>query len=587
MAPAGFRKEGKMLKKCVQAGSGKQKADLVFKNAGIVNVFTEELEQGDVAVCDGIIVGIGSYEGADEVDCTGKFLVPGLIDGHIHLESSMMQPAEFVRTVLPHGTTALVTDPHEIANVCGREGIDYMYKATRGLPLEVYFTLPSCVPAAPLDESGACLEAEDLRAYYQEKRVVGLAEMMNYVGTTAGDSQILQKIEDARHFGKVVDGHAPGLTGNDLCAYISAGVHSDHECSTSREAAERIRRGQWIMVREGTAARNLEALMPMFEYPYCERAMLVTDDKHPGDLLENGHIDAIIRKAVRLGADPCKAVKMGSFNAAVYFGLRQMGAVAPGYQADLVLLSDLEEFRVEAVYKKGTLAVREGKALPFAAPSVNQKLSERVYHSFNMKKLEEEDFLLSVHKKKKEGHIRVITLQNGQILTGEEILPYTSQQDGVNVRDDIIKLAVLERHHRTGHRGLGYLKGYGLKKGAVASSVAHDSHNLIVAGTNARDMALAANCVREIQGGWALVADGQILAQLPLPVAGLMSDLDAQTLAERIRLMKERAHELGVGRGIDPFMTLAFVSLPVIPALRLTTSGLVDTQTQKIVPVFL
>lgn len=278
---------------------------------------------------------------------------------------------------------------------------------------------------------------------------------------------------------------------------------------------------------------------------------------------------------------------MGSFNAAVYFGLRQMGAVAPGYQADLVLLSDLEEFRVEAVYKKGTLAVREGKALPFAAPSVNQKLSERVYHSFNMKKLEEEDFLLSVHKKKKEGHIRVITLQNGQILTGEEILPYTSQQDGVNVRDDIIKLAVLERHHRTGHRGLGYLKGYGLKKGAVASSVAHDSHNLIVAGTNARDMALAANCVREIQGGWALVADGQILAQLPLPVAGLMSDLDAQTLAERIRLMKERAHELGVGRGIDPFMTLAFVSLPVIPALRLTTSGLVDTQTQKIVPVFL
>ena len=576
-----------MLKKRILAGTGKRKADLVFKNASIVNVFTESLMTGDVAVCQGMIVGIGSYEGVEEIACTGKVIIPGLIDGHIHLESSMMQPAQFAAAVLPHGTTAVITDPHEITNVCGREGIDYMYKATKKLPLDVFFTLPSCVPAAPLDESGACLEAEDLYSYYQQKRIVGLAEVMNYVGTVAGDKGVLQKVADAAAADKVVDGHAPGLTGKELCAYIGAGVQSDHECAGAAEAKERIALGQWIMVREGTAARNLEALMPLFERPWCERAMLVTDDKHPGDLLTNGHIDAIIRKAVSLGADPCIAVKMGTFNAASYFGLKRTGAVAPGYQADLVILSDLATVKVEAVYKKGILTAQGGKALPFQAPKINQKLAASVYHSFNMKMLEKKNFCFDEKQKKKAEKLRAITLQPGQILTEELIYPYLPENDGVDTEHDIVKLAVIERHHRTGHIGLGFLKGYGLKKGAVASSVAHDSHNLIVAGTNEADMCAAANCVREMQGGWALALDGKVIGSLPLPVAGLMSDLEAEELAEQIRCMKEKAFELGAAQNIDPYMTLAFVSLPVIPELRLTTSGLVNTQTQKLISVLL
>jgi len=572
-----------MLKKRILAGAGQHKADLVLKNATIVNVFTEELEQGDVAVFDGTVVGIGVYEGQIEVDCTGKYVVPGLIDGHIHLESSMLQPAEFVRTVLPHGTTALITDPHEIANVCGRDGIDYMYKATRDLPLDVYFGLPSCVPAAPLDESGACLEAEDLWTYYHERRVVGLAEMMNYVGVLAGNEQIIEKLKDARKNGKVIDGHAPGLSGHELCAYISAGIQSDHECATAKEAIEKMRRGQWIMIREGTAAKNVEALMPLFEKPYCERAMLVTDDRHPSDLLEEGHIDAIIRKAIRLGANPCAAVKMGSFNAATYFGLKRMGAVAPDYQADLVVLSDLENFKIEQVYKKGKLVADKGQVIPFAGKHVHHKLAESVQHSFNMKEVLAADFYTKKEESQKATKQRVIEIQAGQILTTEKIYPYMADTDGIAVTEDIVKLAVLERHHLTGHQGLGYIKGYGLKMGAVASSVAHDSHNLIIIGTNEEDMAVAANCVKELQGGWAVVANGEIVGQLSLPIAGLMSELDARTLAERIHFMKERAYELGARKDIDPFMTLAFVSLPVIPELRLTTSGLVHAKTQELV----
>lgn len=571
-----------MIKRRILAGAGKEKADLVLKNAAIVNVFTEELEQGDVAVCDGMIVGIGSYEGIREVDCSGKYIVPGLIDGHIHLESSMMQPAGFVRAVLPHGTTALVTDPHEIANVCGREGIDYMYKATREMPLDVYFGLPSCVPAAPLDESGACLEAEDLWTYYQERRVVGLAEMMNYVGTIAADEQIIKKIADADKYGKVIDGHAPGLTGRALCAYVSAGIRSDHECATVKEAIEKIKRGQWIMIREGTAAKNLEALMPLFKAPYCERAMLVTDDRHPSDLLSEGHIDAIIRKAVALGANPCTAVKMGSYNAAVYFGLKRVGAIAPAYQADLLIVSELEHFQVEAVYKKGKLVAEHGIAKPFEAFKVNRKLEESVRHSFNMKDIIPEDFRQVKPAEAVPEQIRVIELQPGQILTKARTFSYQAETDGVNLAEDIIKLAVLERHHRTGHKGLGYLKGYGLKRGAVASSVAHDSHNLIVAGTNDADMCAAANCVKEMQGGWAVTLDGKVIAKLALPIAGLMSGLDAKSLAGQIREMKEQAYCLGAVKDIDPFMTLAFVSLPVIPKLRLTTSGLADAATQEI-----
>ena len=575
-----------MLEKRIRVARGQEIADLVLKNGTIVNVFTGELEKADVAVCEGVIVGVGSYAGIMEVDCTGKYIAPGFIDGHIHLESSMMQPYQFARTVLPHGTTAVITDPHEIANVCGREGIDYMLKSTKDLPLDVFFVLPSCVPAAPLDESGACLEAEDLKPYYLEKRVVGLAEVMNYVGVVGCDSQVLQKIRDAVRKEKIVDGHAPGLTGADLCAYITAGVQSDHECSSAQEAMERARRGQWVMVREGTAAKNLKDLMPLFQSPFNQRAMLVTDDKHPSDLLEKGHIDYIIREAVRMGANPCDAIRMGSLNAANYFGLKNLGAVAPNYQADLVILKDLETIEVEAVYKRGAIVAGRGEAVTFKPAVINTKLKDSVYHSFNMRRLEEDRFILGGPEK--EGcKMRVITLTPGQILTTETIETYRSQNDGVCVEKDIIKLAVIERHLRTDHMGLGYVKGYGLKDGAIASSVAHDSHNLIVAGTNAADMCAAANCVRHIQGGWAVARGGEVIASLPLPVAGLMSDLDAESLVKEIRMMKAEAAKLGVDEGVDPFMTLAFVSLPVIPLLRLTTSGLVDAVKQELLDVLI
>lgn len=570
-----------MVNRQIRVARGSEPADLVFKHASVVNVFTEQVEVLDVAICQGMIVGLGTYDGLKELDCTGKYLVPGFIDGHIHLESSMMQPAEFARTVLPHGTTTVVTDPHEITNVCGTKGLDYMLTATEGLPLDVYFMLPSCVPSTALDESGAVLEAEDLRPYYKKQRVLGLAEMMNYPGVLNGDPATLAKItEAARHHG-ILDGHAPGLTGKDLNAYIAAGIQSDHECSNGEEAKERIRRGQWVMVREGTAARNLEALMPMFRHPYSDRTLLVTDDKHPGDLLRLGHIDYILRRAVSLGADPCTAVRMSSLNAARYFKLNRVGAIAPGYIADMVLLEDLEAFHVLATYKAGKLVAEAGKAKDFAEPEISEWLRDSVYHSFHMKKYDKEDF--HIFHEEAENKIRVISLIEGEILTEEAIMDYVQGHNGIVLDQDILKLAVMERHHHTGHVGLAYIKGYGLKKGAIASSVAHDSHNLLIVGTNETDMCVAAKCVEEMQGGWAVVADGKVVEKLPLPVAGLMSDLSAHELAERIGKMKAAATTLGVQPGIDPFMTLAFMSLPVIPKIKLTTLGLVDVETQKIV----
>lgn len=571
----------------IRAARGLEKADLVLKNGRIVNVFTEALEQADVAVCGGRIVGIGNYEGKQEIDCQGAFIAPGFLDGHIHLESSMMDPAEFARTVLPHGTTGVVADPHEIANVCGRDGIDYILRSTAGLPVDVYLSLSSCVPAAPLDESGACLEAEDLQFYYSDPRVVALAEMMNYVGTLTEEPEVMAKIRNAREAGRVVDGHAPGLRGYDLCGYLTAGVQSDHECTSEEEAKERIARGQWLMIREGTAAKNLEALIGMFSLPYCEHSMLVTDDKHPGDLLHDGHMDGILRKAVALGADPCIAVKMASYNTARYFGLKELGAVAPGYRADLVVLEDLESFRVRQVIKGGQEIYGPSRKLVVENGTVNKKLKESVRHSFHIKKLERSDFYLPVDPQKQPKKMRVIQLQRGQILTREKILDYVPRNNGISLEQDVLKLAVLERHMATGHRGIGYIQGYGLKKGAIASSVAHDSHNLIVAGTNEQDMAAAANEIRRLQGGWAIAVDGRVLASLALPIGGLMSELPVCELAEQIDDMKEKARKLGVDDGIDPFMTLAFLSLPVIPEIKLTTYGLVDVRQQKVIPVLL
>lgn len=571
------------LRQQIAAGRSIVIADLVLKNARIINVFTNEIEKADVAISGGKIVGIGTYNGKSEVDLHGHYVCPGLIDGHIHIESSMLCGPAFEQAVLPHGTTAVITDPHEISNVAGTDGLDFMLETTKDLTLSVYFMLPSCVPATDLDESGAVLDAEQLRPYYLYPRVLGLAEMMNSYGTVRGDAKILQKICDCTNAGKIVDGHAPFLSGKDLNAYIIAGVLSDHECSTMEEAMEKLRRGQYIMIREGTAAKNMAALLPLFREPYCNRCMLVTDDKHPGDLLRGGHIDANIRKAIAAGVDPAIAVKMATLIPAQYFGLKQHGAVAPGYKADLIVVSNLEQFTVEQVYKGGSLVAEGGKVLKPSPLVIDSTRFARVMDSFDMDEITMKD--LELHKSGE--HERVIRLIENELLTEEEIIPfrqYPGIAPGVDVAHKIVKLAVFERHHHSGHVGLGFLGNYSLQCGAVASSIAHDSHNLIVAGTNDADMVLAGNTVRKNKGGLAFVVNGRVIGELALPVAGLMSAESVEVVMENVQHLKDALRTHGIAEGIDPFMTLAFVSLPVIPKLRLNTYGIVDVKKQRIVP---
>ena len=582
----------KGLEDLILTAAGEKKAQLVLKGARVVNVFSEELLEADVAVSDGRIVGLGEYEGETEVDVSGKIICPGFLDGHIHLESSMVAPADFERTVVPHGTTGVITDPHEIANVAGTEGIDYILDETEDLDLDVYVMLPSCVPSTGLDEAGAVLLAEQLKAYYDNLRVLGLAELMNSYGTVHAAPDILNKVADAKKAGKIIDGHAPGIAGKPLNAYVAAGVSSDHECSDAREAVEKLRCGQWIMIREGTAAQNLEALMPLCKAPYYHRCMFVTDDKHPGDLLELGHIDAIIRKAVRLGADPIAAIKMGSFHTAQYFGLNDRGAVAPGYRADLVVLSDLREMEVCQVYKDGRL-VAEGGEMNRPEADARQRQAEalkkaerypRVYQSFHMDEVTEADLRVTPRG----GSQRVVCLTPRELLTWEKIIPWTESPNaapGVNLAEDVVKMAVLERHKNTGHIGIGFLGGYGLMAGAVATSVAHDSHNLIVAGVTDADMVLAANTVRKNRGGLAVVRDGKVLGELALPIGGVMTSAPVAAVEEQLKQLKALTRDLGIPETIDAFMTLAFVSLPVIPKLRLNTYGLIDTERQKVIEV--
>ena len=597
------------LKKMMDVAAGRRKASLVLKGGTIVNVFTERTEIGDIAIEDGCIAGIGEYDGLVNVDMTGRYICPGFIDGHIHIESSMVSPPEFEKAVLPHGTTTVITDPHEIGNVAGCQGVDYMLKATEGLSLDAFFVMPSCVPSTGLDESGAVLGPEDIKPYYENPRVLGLAEVMNSVGVVAGQEDLMGKLTEAGRRGKVIDGHAPFLRGNELNAYVCSGVRSDHECSDTGEALEKLGRGQWIMIREGTAARNLEALMPLFEAPYYERCMLVTDDKHPGDLISMGHIDYIIRRAVSLGADPIRAIKMGTFNAARYFGLKDRGAVMPGLRADLAVLEDLKDIRVAAVYKDGVLTAKEGVCLgagkekkrnyaageePRSGSREDTESAEktaggletafpRVFDSFHMDEVALEDLVLE----QKGAMERVIQFKPHELLTEERLVPWQNTPGlapGVSLEQDIVKAAVFERHLHTGHKGLGFVGGYGLKKGAVATSVAHDSHNLIVVGTNDRDMVLAANAVRKNRGGLAVAAEGQVIGELALPIGGVMSRLSVEEVEEQLQALKVLTRQLGISSDIDAFMTLAFVSLPVIPKLRINTYGVIDVDRQKQVP---
>ena len=562
----------KLIKKLhiIDVAAGRCKADLVLKNATYVNVFSGELETRDIAVAEGLIVGLGSYEGLEEVDMTGRIVCPGFLDAHIHLESSLVSPVEFARAVIPHGTTTVITDPHEITNVMGTDGIDYMLAATEDLPVDVRFMIPSCVPASPLDESGADLDYRDVDSFFTHPRVQGLAEMMNFPGIIAADGRTVSKIVASQAHHKKIDGHAPGLRGNDLNAYISAGVYSDHECADMEDAMEKLRLGQFIMIREGTAARNLEALMDLIKSPKLfDRCMFCTDDKHPNDLLEKGHIDYICREAVRLGADPIQVVQVACLHAARYFLLNNRGAIAPGYLADFAIVEDLKDFHVVTVYKKGQRVYHEGQVADIPAPQIPVHLEEAAHNTFHLPRLTAQMF----QNTRQRGVIGMIP---GQIITEDK-----GYANAVDTQQDILKMAVIERHKNTGHIGIGYLSGYGLKEGAVATSVSHDSHNIICVGTNDEDMAFAANRIAENHGGIVVVKDGQVLAELPLEIAGLMSDKPLPEVNDLLENAKAAAYTLGVGKQIDPFMTLSFMSLPVIPTLRLTTRGVVDVMTQQ------
>ena len=563
----------KLLKKqrIIAAAAGREPADLVLKNATFVNVFSNELSTMDIAVAEGLIVGMGSYQGRSEVDCTGKIVLPGFLDAHIHLESSLVSPTEFVKAVLPHGTTTVVTDPHEIANVMGTDGIEYMLQATEDLPVDVRFMLPSCVPATPLDESGAILDYRAIDSFYDHPRVQGLAEMMNFVGAINGDEQTVEKIVAAQAHHKKIDGHAPDLQGNDLNAYIAAGVYSDHECHDVKDAIAKLERGQFIMIREGTAARNLEALMPLLTGKYADRCMFCTDDKHPNDLLEKGHIDYIVKKAISLGADPITAVKVACHNAARYFLLNNRGGISPGYLAYFVIIDNFQDFNIEQVYKKGVLMVDHGEIQDFPSPEIEPYLVERAHKTFHVAALTAEDFA----EKRPRG---IIGMVDGEITTVD-----AGYSDRIDVEYDVLKIAVVERHKNTHHIGIGYIQGYGLKSGAVATSISHDSHNIIVVGTNETDMAAAVNRVVELNGGIVVWDGGQSVAEVPLAIAGIMSDEPLVTVNEKLETAKDAAHKLGVNPGIDPFMTLSFMALPVIPSLRITTRGVFDVTTQSYV----
>ena len=549
----------------------------LLKNGTVVNVFTDELQRADVLMEGAKITGVGDYTDADAdtvEDVSGKYICPGFIDGHIHIESTMLTPLELAKMCLPCGTTSIVADPHEIANVCGVDGIKYMLEASRGLPMNVYFTLPSCVPATPFDESGAILTAAELEPLYADGRVVGLAEMMNYPGVLFGEEDVLKKISDAHAHGRGVDGHAPFLSGHDLDKYIAAGIKSDHECTSIDEAKEKLRRGQWIMIRNGTAARNLDALLPLFDPPYSHRCLLVTDDRHPADISAEGHIDNIIRLAAKAGKSAVTGIQMATIQAAQCFGLPYVGAIAPRYRADVLVLDDLDSVQVRDVYSSGVKVVCGGKVADIPTPAVSEDLKGRVYGSFNVNPLSAKDFYI----KPKAARCNVIDVIHGELITKKLVCDIDwSQGNGIDLDRDILKLAVIERHNGTGHRGLGFVHGIGLKRGAIASSVSHDSHNLIVIGTNDGDMALAANHVR-LGGGNAVVADGKVIADMPLPVAGLMAEISGEEIAKLNADVREAVHALGAPRSIEPFMNMAFVSLPVIPSLKMTARGLVDVE---------
>jgi len=565
------------IKDKIEIAGGGKKVDLLLKNARVINTFSGDIHKTHVAAHKGKIVGFGHYAAKQTIDLKGAYLSPGFIDGHVHIESSMVKIPEFAKVVLPHGTTSAVIDPHEIANVLGLDGIKYMLASSVNSVLGVYVMLPSCVPATKLETAGAELSAHDLELLLNDERVLGIGEMMNYPGVIYQDEEVLMKIAIAKN--KVVDGHAPMLNGKKLFAYVSAGIRSDHECTNVDEAREKLRAGMYIMIREGTAAKNLKGLLPLVNSENSRKFVFVTDDRHLEDIFRQGHIDYLVRTAIQLGVEPIRAIQMATINTAEYFGIKNLGAIVPGYHADLVVFDDLKKLKILKVFKDGKLVARNG----VIEPRVVSEYEGKARGTINVRWIEHEDFALKAGGK----YANVINIIPNQIVTRASVEPV--KQDGGYVSSDtekdILKIAVIERHMASGRVALGLVKGFGLKKGAIASSVSHDSHNIVVIGTHDGDMYAAAVQVVKMQGGIVAALNGQILEALPLPVAGLMSDRSAEFVREKQKRLNEIAKMLG-SKIDDPFMAMSFLTLPPIPEIRITDRGLIDAVKFKVTPLF-
>jgi adenine deaminase len=572
------------LRQRIQVARGEIPADLVLRNAQLVNVCSGEQYAADVAIADGIIIGVDAhdtsgnarYQGREERDLSGRWLAPGLIDGHMHIESTMMVLSEFARLVVPRGVTTVMLDPHEFANVLGVEGIRYVLESSRRLPLSAYVMLSSCVPASEFETPQRVLLAEDLVPLLNDERVLGLAEMMNIPGVLNADEQVLAKIAATLEHGLVVDGHAPGVRGHDLNAYAVAGIASDHECTTIEEARERLRLGMWVMIREGSAARNLDRLLPLVQELHAPRMFFVTDDRDTQDLSTRGHIESMVRRAIELGLDPVEAVRLASYNTAQYFRLYNRGAIAPGCVADMVVLDDLATFQVESVYKDGELVAQNGALLVEIEETDAASGFTGITRTVHIGQLAAENVRIAG----REGTVEVIGIEKDQIVT-RHLQEEALLRDGEIVADperDLLKLVVVERHHASGHVGLGLVKGFGLKRGAIASSVAHDAHNIVIVGVNDVDIVQAAYALQEIGGGFVCVVDGVVRASVPLPIAGLVSPAPVAELVQQLHTLDDVASELGCTLP-HPGMTLSFLSLSVIPSLKLTDQGLIDVDT--------
>ncbi|MGO4107001.1 adenine deaminase [Paenibacillus sp. YAF4_2] len=574
-------KTNERLKRRIEVASKRAAADVVIQNGSIVNVFTGEIMTGDIAIVDGDIAGIGEYtDGAKIVDATGQWIIPGLIDGHVHIESSMLTPREFAKVVLQHGVTAVVTDPHEIANVMGSAGIQYMLDQSEGLPLDIYVNLPSCVPATPFETSGAQLEAADLRPFYQHPKVLGLAEVMDFPALAAGSPGIINKLSDAIDHQAHIDGHAAGITREQLNLYMAASIRTDHECINAEEAKHRLDLGMYLMIREGTVAKDLEAILPVVTTRNSRRCLFVTDDKLIDDLLTEGSVDYSIRLAISKGLDPITAVQMATINTAECFGLRDQGAIAPGYKADLVILDDLQQLVINQVYKQGVKVYENGKLDEEAFPALisdsisNSKQNAAALRN-GIKPLQPD----ALHLPLQSELVNVIGIIPNSLVTRHlrEAVERDHEQHFVtSVKQDQLKLAVVERHHATGNIGLGIIKGFQFHKGAIVSSVAHDSHNIICAGVSDEDMLIAIEHVVTMNGGLAVVAEGEVLSSLPLPAFGLLSEQSYNEVNEQMLGLYAALREIGAPDTFNPFLTLSFLALPVIPELKITDKGMFE-----------